>query len=143
MNDKRPWSEGGCDKPFCVSAWSDTPGETDTCSMGVDFSTEVEARECLAQFSARFPWTKDLPYLLLDGPDVHEVTTRTLQLKRSQREQERDEREARSEQAMQAGMGMGIHAYNDAMGYDSEPYDPAIHDSDYDREPMGSDEGWF
>jgi hypothetical protein len=23
----------------------------------------------------------------------------------------------------------GVHAYNDAMGYDSEPYDPEIHDN--------------
>lgn len=130
MNGKREWNEGNPAKPYSVTLWDDTPGETDTCVTGEDFATEKEARMCLADMDAHFPHGWDVPYILLDGPGVHEVTTRTHALKRLQREREADERAARSEMAMQCGMGMGIHAYNDAMGYDSEPYDPSIHDID-------------
>ena len=86
---------------------------------------------CLADMDAHFPHGWDVPYILLDGPGVHEVTCRTNTLKRFQRERERDQREWQREIATEAGMLGGIHAYNDAMGYDSEPYDPAIHDNDY------------
>ncbi len=37
--------------------------------------------------------------------------------RRSQRNAERADREWKREQAMQAGMGMGVDAYNDEMGY--------------------------
>jgi len=123
MNDKRPWNEGDATKLYSVTLWSDTPGETDTCNTGEDFSTEKEARMCLADLGAHFPHGYDVPYILLDGPGVHEVTIRTSALKRAQRERDRDDREARSEEAMQAGMMGGIHAYNDAMGCDNEPYE--------------------
>jgi len=142
VNDKRPWNEGEATKPYTVSLWWDKPVETDTCMTGCDFATEKEARLAQADLETTFPCFRakelDVPYILLDGPNVHEVTTRTSALKRSQREREADEREARNEYATQCGMEMGIHAYNDAMGYDSEPYDPSIHDTDdfggYDRE---------
>ena len=128
---KRPWNEGDPAKPYSVTLWTDTPGETDTCNTGEDFATEKEARMCLADMDAHFPHGWDVPYILLDGPkDLHEVTIRTTALKRAQRQRERDDREARNEYATQCGMEMGIHAYNDAMGYDSEPYDPAIHDNE-------------
>jgi len=136
-NDKRPWNEGDASKPYSVTLWHDTPGESDSCMTGEDFATEKEARMCLADMDAHFKHGWDVPYILLDGPGVHEVTCRTAALKRLQRERESDDREARSEMAMQAGMGLGIHAYNEAMGCDSEPYDPDVHD----REPDG--DGWF
>jgi hypothetical protein len=132
-DNKRPWNETP-DKPFSVTLWWDKPGETDTCMTGVDFSTEKEARLALADLPATFsafkPRELDVPYILLDGPGVHEVTCRTEALKRSERERKEDERMARSENAMQQGMGLGIHAHNEAMGYDSEPYDPDIHDNE-------------
>jgi hypothetical protein len=131
MNDNRPWNMGEGGKPYTVSLWTDTPVETDSCMTGEDFATEKEARMCLADLSAHFPQGWDVPYILLDGPDVHEVTTRTLALKRVQREREADQRAWQREIANEAGMLGGIHAYNDAMGYDSEPYDPSIHDSEY------------
>lgn len=142
MNDKRPWNDGDTGKPYTVSLWCDTPVETDTCMTGVDFATEKEARLALVDLSPYFPTFRpqelDAPYILLDGPGVHEVITRTHAVKRAQREREADDRMARNEYATQCGMEMGIHAYNDAMGYDSEPYDPAIHDTDdfggYDSE---------
>lgn len=134
-DNKRPWNEGGTEKPYSVTLWGEDPTtseDNDSCVTGEDFATEKEARMCLADMNAHFnPKYYDVvPYVLLDGPNgLHEVTCRTKALKRAQREREEDDRAARSEFAMQAGMGMGIHAYNDAMGYDSEPYDPDIHDS--------------
>lgn len=133
MSDKRPWNEGGEEKPYSVSLWIQDPSDmsdNDTCMAGEDFATEKEARMCLADMNAHFNdrFYKDVPYVLLDGPnDLHEVTVRTQALKRMQRERECEDRAARSEMAMQAGMGMGIHAYNDMMGYDSEEYDPDLH----------------
>lgn len=124
----RPWNMGGTEKPYTVSLWHDTPEETDTCMTAEDFATEREARMCLADLSAHFQQGWDVPYILLDGPGVHEVTCRTEALKRFQRERESDNRAWQREQAMEAGMGLGIHAYNEAMGYDSEPYDPSIHE---------------
>jgi len=130
----RPWNEGDPTKPYTVSLWWDKPGETDTCMTGADFGTEKEARLALADLPATFSSFSardlDVPYILLDGPNVHEVTERTEAVKRLQRERAEDDRAARHENAMQCGMGMGVHAYNDAMGYDSEPYDPSIHDPD-------------
>ncbi len=128
-DNKRPWNEGDPSKPYSVTLWTDTPGETDTCNTGEDFATEKEARLALADMDAHFPHGWDVPYILLDGPGVNEVTCRTATLKRFQREKEADQRAWQREIAMEAGMGMGVHAYNDAMGYDSEPYDPDIHDT--------------
>lgn len=124
MNDKRPWNDGNPALPYTVSVWSDTPVETDTCWTGCDFASEKEARMCLADMDTHFgSHHKDAPYVLLDGPNVHEVTCRTAVLKRVQREREADQRAWQREIANEAGMLGGIHAYNDAMGYDSEPYD--------------------
>lgn len=133
MNDK-PWNDGDPNKPYSVTLWDDTPVETDTCRTGEDFATEKEARMCLADLGAHFPHGWDVPYIMLDGPGVHEITCRTAALKRAQHQRAKDEREyereARLERAMEAAMGMGIDAYNDAMGYGSEPYDPTIHDDE-------------
>lgn len=131
MSDKRPWNESGEEKPYTVSIWYDTPVESDSCATGCDFASEKEARMCLADMDLHFgKMHHDVPYVLLDGPGVHEVTVRTAVLARAQREREADDRMARNEYATQCGMEMGIHAYNDAMGYDSEPYDPSIHDEE-------------
>ena len=39
-DNKRPWNEGDASKPYSVTLWTDTPGETDTCNTGEDFATE-------------------------------------------------------------------------------------------------------
>jgi hypothetical protein len=44
---------------------------------------------------------------------------------------EQSDQEWNSEFAMQAGMGMGVDAYNDAIGSSYEPYDPALHDPEW------------
>lgn len=132
MSDKRPWSEA---KSYTISFWGENPTQddnlgtwkgNDTCWMAGDFASEKEARLAMADLDAHFHKShRDCPYILLDGPNgLHEITCRTDVLKRVQRKQEDDNRAWQREIAMEAGMGMGVHAYNDAMGYDSEPYNP-------------------
>lgn len=72
MSKERPWNEGGSEKPYSVSFWMDKPVETDTCWTALDFATEKEARLYLAEN----PRYEDNPYILLDGPGVHEVIFR-------------------------------------------------------------------
>lgn len=130
---ERPWNEDAT-KPYTISLWSDKPVETDTCFVAEDFATEKEARMGLVDLSATFHGMRksdlDVPYIMLDGPGLQEIITRPETVKRYERERERHERECRNENAMQAGMVFGVQGYNDAMGYDSEPYDPEIHDVD-------------
>src|SRR5690606_16338959 len=89
-------------------------------------------RLAMADLDAHFPPShRDIPFILLDGPNgLHEITCRTEVLKRREKERKEDDNMARRERAMEAGMGLGIHAYNEVMGYDSEPYEPEIHDID-------------
>ena len=117
--------------------------ESDACATGEHFDTEEEARKCISDFLAGKPtcfdvkgrpgYYRDVPYIELDGAkdsNVYEVIRRSAQIKRLQREDEEYKRMERSENAMQCGMAFGVQGYNDAMGYDSEPYDPSIHDVD-------------
>lgn len=113
--------------------------ESDACDTGHDFDTEEEARKCISDFLAGKPtvfdshiagYYRNTPYIELDGPkgsDVYEVIRRQAQIKRAQREDAEYRCLERSENAMQAGMAFGVQGYNDAMGYDSEEYDPSIH----------------
>lgn len=107
--------------------------DSDGCATGHDFATLEEARaEVVALLNGtstvfRMPYYNDVPWIEIDGPDVNEVTRRPKLIAKLQREREEDDRAARREQAMEAGMGLGIHAYNEVMGYDSEEYDPSIH----------------
>jgi hypothetical protein len=123
-------------KPWSVNLHYEDPEKEDSdgCATGEDFATEAEARQCISDFLAGKPcvftlphlpgYYNDVPYIELDGPTCNEVVRRKKQIAKLQREEESYQRMAKSEIAMQAGMEGGIHAYNDAIGYDSEPYDP-------------------
>lgn len=104
----------------------------DDCWTGLEYPTLEEAR---AVFDAADPLEamaatieggtgnfaayhrSSTTHVWLSGPDVHEVR----ELKKPRRRRD-DAEDWRREQAMQAGMGMGIDAYNDAMGWGAEPY---------------------
>lgn len=108
------------DKPYSVNLWTSHPEEgKDECSTGESFETLAEARACMVNLDATFDmvYYRNTPFVELDGPDVHEVVERPGIVKRARREDRQDER---SEHAMQMGMGLGVHAYNEAMGGDSE-----------------------
>lgn len=108
------------DKPFSVNLWETHPDQdNDDCSTGEEFASLAEARACMANLDGIFDmaYYRNTPFVELDGPDVYEVVERPGIVKRARREDRMDER---SEHAMQMGMGLGVHAYNEAMGGDSE-----------------------
>lgn len=116
--------------------------DSDACATGHDFDTEEEARKCISDLLAgkndtfNMRYYRDVPYIELDGAkgsDVYEVIRRSAHIKRLQREEAADREMERREYATQCGMAFGVAGYNDAMGYDSEPYDPDIHDTEMDR----------
>jgi hypothetical protein len=115
-------------KPYSVTLWGSNPDETDNddCWTGDDYATREEAiavyREAvmfpddsqLAHVCGRGGWE----YVLVDGPDVHELTQNPDQPScRRRRAMAVDEGAERFERAMQAGMSFGCEGYNDEMGY--------------------------
>lgn len=133
---------------YCIYLWGSHPDDDgDDCYTGVEFNTREEAEKVFRStdpfeelsethhrnhpdgigsaqrasqsFGRDFAaYYRDTPFLELDGPDIYEV--------RKLREPKKipfDDHVWRREQAMQAGMGLGVDAYNDAMGYDLEPPD--------------------
>jgi hypothetical protein len=120
----------GLDKPYSVTLWGSNPDETDNddCWTGEDFATHEEAIRSYREV-VMFPDHSELArvcgplgsweYVMIDGPDTHEVTQNPDQpsCERRRRELARSDREWQRERAMEAGMLHGIEAYNDEMGY--------------------------
>ena len=120
----------GLDKPFSVTLWGSNPDETDNddCWTGEDFTTREEAITAYREV-VMFPDPSQLSkvcgprgsweYVMIDGPETHELTQNPDRpsCERRRRELERSDREWKREQAMEAGMLHGIDAYNDEMGY--------------------------
>jgi hypothetical protein len=116
-----------CVKPYSVTLWGSNPDETDNddCWTGDDFATREEAIAAyravvmfpedgaLASVCGRGGWE----FVMVDGPDIHEVTPNPDQpsCERGRRELARDDREWQRERAMQAGMAFGCDGYNDEM----------------------------
>lgn len=116
MSKERPWNEDD-NKPFTVSLWGSQPTINDDCSSGCDFATLDEAKACRENLWVHFNerYFKKLPFILLDGPGVQEVTKNPDAPKRVKKDNDDDWKQ---EIATQAGMGGGCEAYNEAMGYD-------------------------
>lgn len=106
-------------KPFSVLHWASHPDEdNDDCTEGEDFET---AEAAIAYFK------KDagvyVRYIEIDGLEEYQLTLHGIERLRpnpnwSPIQQRLDGGEWQREQAMQAGMGGGCEAYNEAMGYD-------------------------
>jgi len=113
---------------YSVNLWCSHPNAgNDDCSTGVDFDTREEAEQVFhaknpiamlaaaSQNPARFASSyHNIPFIELDGPDVYLVR----QINTMPKRQRDEDREWRREIAMQAGMGLGVEAYNEAMGWD-------------------------
>lgn len=123
---RRAFADGGTAKPFSVTLWGSNPDETDNddCWTGDDFATRDEAiaayREVvmfpeagLAQHMGRGGWE----HVMLDGPDIHEITPNPDQpsCERRRRDLAQGDREWQRERAMQAGMAFGCDGHNDEM----------------------------
>jgi hypothetical protein len=104
-------------KPFEVKLWCSHPDEqNDDCQSGAEFDTLEEAEKAYAA-----PVTdRYAAFVELTGPDSYRRVRRNpaYDAKAVARKRAQDDAEWRREQAMQAGMGLGVQAYNEEMGYD-------------------------
>jgi hypothetical protein len=104
-------------KPFAVNLWCSHPDEkNDDCQSGDEFDTLEEAEKAYAA-----PVTDPhAAFVELTGPDSYRRVRRNpaYDAKAVARKRARDDAEWRNERAMQAGMALGVEAYNEEMGYD-------------------------
>ncbi len=97
--------------------------DNDDCMTGDDFETVTEARDALTAWPELHPKSEVYlcRYVMIDGPDIHEVIANPHMDERAIAASDREERQyakqCRREAAMQAGMAGGCEAYNDAMGF--------------------------
>lgn len=97
---------------FSVLHWGSHPEkDNDDCWQGWDFDTLEEAE---AKF-AETPTDTSTAFIELDGPGINKVRKNP---SFNPRQQALDDAEWRSEFAHQQGMGLGVDAYNEAMGWD-------------------------
>lgn len=121
---------------YSVLYWRTHPDEdNDDCETGDTFATKEEAlavyndhRADYYPAGSTYAGQAKGNYIEIDGPDINEVRMRdgfdrAAYDRQAAREKAADDRAWRREQAMEAGMGLGIEAFNEAMGYTSEPYD--------------------
>lgn len=104
---------------YALNLWLTHPDAgNDDCMTSDSFATEAEARAAATNLETHFDMTyhRDCAFIEIDGPDCHEVIERHGVAARSRREAARDAHIDRSEMAMQAGMGLGVEAFNDALG---------------------------
>ena len=114
--------------PYSVTLWGSNPDTTDNddCWTGEDYATRDEAIAAYRHV-VMFPQHDQLvracggdwEFVMIDGPDAHEVTANPDQAaqRRHRRESARSDAEWRSERAMQAGMAFGVEGFNDEHGY--------------------------
>lgn len=103
---------------FSVNLWGSKPNTNDDCHTGADYENEVDAQAAYANPAAMSPYIKRVVestaselWVELVGPGVR--VERRLHAGRKAKADDTWRREA----AMQAGMGLGIDAYNDEMGF--------------------------
>lgn len=124
-------------KPYSVNCWGSHPDDgNDDCWSGEDFATLTEAEAAAANWREIFgfvvgetthveivAWTGHVMGGLMEYERIsvtQVVSDEEIQhrAKRDRERSERDSRQWRHEIAMQAGMGTGIDAYNETMGWD-------------------------
>ena len=126
MSHADTYGEGGCatreemererkkDYPYSVNHWCSHPDENnDDCMTGSDFATREEA---IAFYNK--PGSRHVKYIEMDGPDGYSIRENENYVAPTPAEIRAEEDEWRREIAMEAGMCMGIDAYNEVMGYD-------------------------
>lgn len=108
------------EKPFQVLLFGSHPDlDNDDCWCGADFDTYEEALAC---FNDPAPFGKgmalslpDSEYIMLDGYEDEPQIRKNPSF--SRKAQRSDDGDWAREIAMQAGMGGGCQAFNDAMSY--------------------------
>jgi len=96
--------------PFTVTFWGSHPDDgNDDCWTGEDFTSAVPAIEA---FQAEC-FEEGIACVMIDGPGIRQIRQNP---HHTPRRRDADDTEWQRERAMQAGMGLGVEAYNDEMG---------------------------
>jgi hypothetical protein len=117
------YAQWKAEHPYTVNLWGSKPGTNDDCWTGDDFATRAEAEAVYANPEAHFSaqHTRGVAWFQIDGPDIHEERENpAYNTREAERQRALDDAADRSERAMQAGMGLGVHAFNEEMGGDVE-----------------------
>lgn len=119
-------------KPYSVNCYGSHPDEgNDDCWCGDDFETFAQAEAAAANWQEIagndatntayveiIAWTGHVVKGLLEYEQISVKKVATdAQIRRRARRERDDDRAWQREIAMEAGMGLGIDAYNDAMGW--------------------------
>jgi hypothetical protein len=115
-------------KPFSVDLWGSHPDEdNDDCWTGLSFDNEGQAREAFGQPKLFFKgnavdWVHSNAFVVLEGVNAAGPYREVRALpdynsEAAQKARDQDAREWVREQATQLGMGIGISAFNEAMGW--------------------------
>lgn len=108
---------------YSVNYWGSHPDEdNDDCWTGKDFDTleaamaafNAKPSEVIPHKPGRLSLDLEAAYIQIDGPDVNQI--RKNPIHNPQPDDDNDD-DWKRECAMQAGMGLGIDAYNDEMGF--------------------------
>jgi hypothetical protein len=111
-------------KEYCVQEWGSHPDNgNDDCWTGEDFDTMEDARKafdapCTDTSTQYVELCKYTGMTMLRGREVMQVERIDIRLNPNFRPTKDDDDDWRHERAMQAGMGLGIDAYNEEMDYD-------------------------
>lgn len=110
---------------FSVNYWGSCPDEdNDDCITGEDFATVQEALAAFHAAPSSIAKVSDheVAYIEIDGIEDADLATHGLSSRHRKNptfvRSKDDDGEWRREQAMQAGMALGIQAYNEHMGND-------------------------
>jgi hypothetical protein len=108
-----------------VLHWGSHPDlDNDDCFTGDEFDTVADA----IKFYMQDPSDSSVGYIEIDLSDdilkMYNIERVRKNPNYISRKRDDNDDDWKREIAMQAGMGMGIDAYNDAMGYNSEEYEP-------------------
>jgi hypothetical protein len=112
---------------FHVTLWESHPDEdNDDCGAGDDFESEEAAAAVYLAPQDHFRRMREGGYthVMFEGPSgrlIRELPDAAETRRRRAREARESDEEMRRELAMEAGMLGGCDAYNDMMGWSTEP----------------------
>jgi hypothetical protein len=101
---------------YAINLWGSDPAEgNDDCWTGADFDTWAEASRTYFDLNRTFRQgdITGAAFIEFDGPDFYHVMPNP----HYQPSNTEDDNYWLHEQAMHAGMGLGVKAYNDAKGW--------------------------
>lgn len=112
---------------YDINLWGSKPGTNDDCWTGISMASRTDALaafhdlEGLTSYLEREIQTAKREgcelWIEISGPDEREDRCISHETEAYRARQEAEERAELQQRAMDMGMGLGIDAYNDAMGY--------------------------